>query len=196
MGGVFALYYLLNRDPEPNSKYLIFGAPLFLNWGFFFHKMKQPESTYDLLVDCKKKALPVKALLGEMTRNKAVYARICQDSLIPSFTDFDYIRTVGKMIRVVNANFGRITKDVLFLYGQKDAITDLKKVARQNAPMKNIRTIVVPEEYHSMMWADKELYVGAIREWLGVHQVGISTANSDNLYTTSNTCLLPMPLWL
>jgi len=166
MGGIVALYYLLKRDQETNSKYLIFGAPLFPNWGFFFRKLKQPEATYCALFAKDRMILPVKKLLGEMTRNSVVYQQIQKDKLVPEFANINYLLTIHKMAREINSSFGTISKDILFFYGQEDAICNLKKIRKQNKPMKNVKTIFIPKEYHSIFWADKDNYKQPIKEWL------------------------------
>lgn len=166
MGGIFALYYLLKRDPETANRYLIFGAPLFPNWSFFFTNLKQPESSYCALFAKDKMVLPVKTLLGEMTRNAVVYKQIKNDPLVPQFANINYLLTIHKMARAINSSFGKISKNILFFYGEEDAICNLKKIRQQNQPMKNIKTIFIPKEYHSMFWADKDNYKLPIKEWL------------------------------
>lgn len=166
MGGIFALYYLLKRDPESNNRYLIFGAPLFPNWSFFFTNLKQPESSYCALFAKDRMVLPVKTLLGEMTRNSEVYKQIKNDPLVPQFANINYLLTIHKMAREINSSFGTISKNILFFYGEEDAICNLKKIRQQNQPMKNVKTIFIPKEYHSMFWADKDTYKPPIKEWL------------------------------
>lgn len=166
MGGIFALYYLLKRDPEAANKYLIFGAPLYLNWSFFFTNLKQPESSYWAMFAREKMVLPVKALLGEMTRNSLVYKQIQKDSLVPDCANFNYLLPIYQMSREINSSIGAISKDILFFFGEEDAICDLKKIKMLLEPVKNFKTINIPKEYHSIFWADKEHYQQPIKEWL------------------------------
>lgn len=166
MGGIIALYYLLKRDPETANRYLIFGAPIYLNWSFFMTDLKQPQSTFWALFAREKMVLPVKALLGDMTRNSVVYKQIQNDSLVPEFANFNYLMPIHQMARAIVSSFGSISKDILLFYGEKDAICNLKKISALIQPMKNIQSIFIPEEFHSICWADPENYKGAIREWL------------------------------
>lgn len=166
MGGIVALYYLLMRDKDAQNKYLLFGAPLRLNWWFFVTDLKQPQTTFSALFNRNKMILPVKKLLGYMTRNAEVYARIRKDELVPEFANLNYILTIHGMLRVINARFHTINKDILFFYGENDAIANLKKIMKQNKGKENIRTIVVPDEFHSMFWADKDTYKPSIEAWL------------------------------
>lgn len=166
MGSIVALYYLLLRDKAPSCKYLLFGAPLRLNWWFFVTDLKQPQTTWSALFDRDKMILPVKDLLGDMTRNAEVYAQIRADKLVPEYANLNYILTIHGMLRVINARFHTISRDILFFYGEKDAIANLKKIRKQIQGKENIRTIVVPEECHSMFWADKETYRPSILDWL------------------------------
>jgi len=166
MGGIFALYYLLKRDQMTASKYLIFGAPIYLNWSFFFTNLKQPESTFWAMFARDKKFLPVKALLGDMTQNSVVYQQIKKDSLVPEFADFNYVLPIHEMSREIYSNFRIVSKDILFFYGEEDAICNMKKIKKLIQPMKNVKTIFIPKEYHSIFWADKENYQQPIKEWL------------------------------
>jgi len=166
MGGIVALYYLLKRDPEKTNKYLIFGAPIYLNWSYFMTDLKQPQSTFWAMFARNKMVLPVKALLGDMTRNSDVYKQIQNDGLVPENANFNYLMPIYQMSRVLTASFGSISKDILLFYGEKDAICNLKKIKKLIRPMKNIQAIVIPDEFHSICWADPENYKGSIREWL------------------------------
>lgn len=166
MGSIVALYYLLMRDQAVQNKYLLFGAPLRLNWWFFVTDLKQPQTTWSALFDRDKMILPVKDLLGDMTRNAEVYEHIRKDSLVPEHANLNYILTIHGMLRVINARFRTITKEILFFYGENDAIANLKKIVKQTNGKENIRTIVVPNEFHSMFWADKDTYKPSIADWL------------------------------
>jgi pimeloyl-ACP methyl ester carboxylesterase len=166
MGSIVALYYLFMRDPDVHDKYLLFGAPLRLNWLFFLTDLKQPHTSFYALFNRNKLTLPVKDLLGDMTLNAEVYERIRNDSLVPETANINYILTLHGMLRVINARLNTVGKDILFFYGENDALANLKKITKQNRLNTHIRTIVVPEERHSMFWADKETYRPAIAAWL------------------------------
>lgn len=166
MGGVFALYYLLKRDRDPQCRYLLFGAPLHPNWGFFFTDLKQPLTSLCTLFDRNRMVLPVKDLLGDMTHNKQVYEQIRADGLVPEFANMNYLLTIQGMSMAINAGLGSVSNEILLFYGQEDAISNWKKTQRQHGNMPNLRTIVVPHERHSMFWADKETYRAQIEDWL------------------------------
>lgn len=166
MGGIFALSYLLNRDREASGKYLIFGAPLYLNYDFFLH-LRQPKYLYAMLFAKDKPVLPVKILIRELVSDTAIFKHFQSDSLIPTLVNFRYVLTVHQLTRNILKNYGKITNDILFIYGEKDAITNVKRMVRRNRSLKSVETIVVPKRPHSVLWTDKVAFVGAIREWLG-----------------------------
>lgn len=166
MGSIVALYYLLMRDRAVQNKYLLFGAPLWLNWWFFVTDLKQPHTTWSALFNRNKMILPVKDLLGDMTRNATVYEQIRKDHLVPEFANLNYILTIHGMLRAIHSEYKAISKEILFFYGENDAIANLKKIRKKNKGMKNIRTIVVPDEFHSMFWANTDTYKPSIADWL------------------------------
>jgi alpha-beta hydrolase superfamily lysophospholipase len=166
MGGIVALYYLLKRDSESSSRYLIFGAPVYPNWSFFFTDLQQPLSTYCALFAKNRLVLPVKTLLGDMTHNRDVYGEILKDPLVPDSANMNYLFILLGMIREIQAGYDRIGKDILFFYGEKDAISNVGKITKRHRSIRNFRTIVVPGERHSIFWADKENYQAPIQAWL------------------------------
>jgi alpha-beta hydrolase superfamily lysophospholipase len=165
MGGIFALSYLLNRDQEANTKYLIFGAPLYVKYDFLMN-VKQPRYLYDLLFARNKLVLPVKVLIWELIKDSVKYEQILKDSLIPPFVNFNYPLTIKKMTRNINSNIDKLSKDVLFFYGGQDAISNVKKIVKQNQKLKTVKTIVLPNKPHSIFWTEKDAFVVPIKNWL------------------------------
>jgi len=165
MGGIFALYYLLNRDSEANDKYLIFGAPLYLKYEFIFDP-KLAKYLHFLLFSKEELVVPVIDYYPSLIKDPYICKQMLFDSLIPKYVNFNYLLTINKMSEKVNSNFGKISKKVLFFYGEQDSISNVKKIVKRNEAWKNVQTIVLPKLPHSIFWTDKDFFKAQIEDWL------------------------------
>lgn len=169
MGGIFALHYLLN-NPIPYSPYVvIFSTPLKINY-LNFIDFKNINLVGNFLFSRDKLVVPVKELNKELIDDSILWNKINSDTLVPNLVNVNYLLTLKKMIKFINRNYSKLDMNILFIYGEYDAISNARKIEKKNAKYDNLKTIVLEDQPHAIFWNTNNNYKNVIGNWLNENE--------------------------
>jgi pimeloyl-ACP methyl ester carboxylesterase len=165
MGGIFALYYLLQTPDVNIPNIIIFSTPLIVKY-FNFIDLRNIKLIPYYLFAREKLIVPIKKLNHQLVEDKKLLDRIKNDKMVPDLININYLITLKGMISEINKNYSKLNKNILFFYGEFDAISNAKKIAEKNSRLSNVRTIVLKDQLHAIFWNKNNEYKNQIDEWL------------------------------
>jgi pimeloyl-ACP methyl ester carboxylesterase len=165
MGGIFALYYLLNEHKFTPTNLVIFSTPLKINYNNFID-INNINLVSNFLFSRNKLVVPIKELNKQLVEDQILLKKIELDTLVPDRVNINYLLTLKEMINHINRNFSKITIKSLFIYGEFDAVSNTSKIVKRNKKYKNIKTIVFKDQPHAIFWNKQNDYLGYITKWL------------------------------